>query len=529
MPVPAHPSGRASAQSALERALRESGATRREQLAVLTRRYPEHAPIWLALAEDHLGKRRHEEARYAARKALGLDGSIARRFSPELADVCASMMPPGHSARPRALSPEMRAADEMRARIRSQGDADVELAQAKRLPGLARSERIEELSRRFPAHAPTWLALAEELLAQRRVERSLDAFERALVLDPGQARFASPKLETARRYHDREAPARYQPRASGDSGEASMAGLASGFSLPVAVPKSGPNERTKNLPMSQIKRREPKTIPPYLRTPSGSYRPARAESQVHTPVDRQLAEALDLPNRTQRLGALLALEAQAPGHPGVLFHLAVHLVLADRLDEARRAGERLSRLDATRYRQLYEWADEWSRTVQQQAGASSAKAANARTLCLELPRSGSWQAPASQPGETYKTQLLAVPVPVSLAHGSSPVPAVSPAPSTGAHGRASSASESTPASRRLRTAGALIAGIAAGLLVAMLLVFVINSAGSLAPSEHESEPTSTRVTTPSKARLSKKSSVSKEGPLTAAEQAVVDAVRAEQR
>jgi tetratricopeptide (TPR) repeat protein len=522
MPVPAHNLGRASAQSALDRALQQSGAARREQIAALTKRYPEHAPIWLALAEEHLGKRRHEEARYAAKKALVLDGSIARQFSSELASLCASMMPPDQSARPRALSSGMRRADEMRARIHNQGDADIELAQAKRLHGLARSERLEQLSRRFPTHAPTWLSLAEEFIAQRRVERSLDAFERAILLDPGQERFASPKLETARRYHDREAAPRYQPapRAPEDA----VIGPSSGFALP--VPKSGPNERTRYLQFAQIERPAAKTIPPYLRTASGSYRPARAESQPNNHIGRQLAAALELPNPTQRLGALRALEAQAPEHPGVLFHLAVHMVLADRLDEARRTGQTLSRVDSTRYRQLYEWADEWSRTAQPVAASNTAQA-NARTLCLELPKDGwptnSSYVPAMPLAQGYKTQLLAVPVPMSIAHGSSRLSV----PGADAYAGTASVSETRSTGRRLRTAGALIAGVAAGLLVAMLLVFVVNSAGSLESSAHESQPSMT-VDKPAKSRrsLARESS---EGSLTAAEQAVVDSMRADRR
>ena len=85
-----HKRHRSLADAALSGALNLSGVARQERLAELSARYPEHAPVWVALAEEHLACRRREDACECARRALALDPAIERTFSPLLASAYAS-------------------------------------------------------------------------------------------------------------------------------------------------------------------------------------------------------------------------------------------------------------------------------------------------------------------------------------------------------------------------------------------------------------------------------------------------------
>ena len=460
----AHRPHRSLAQSALERALRQTGAARAEQLAGLSRRYPDHGPIWLALAEQHISNRRREDARYAARKALELDAGLARTFSSPLAGVCEAFMP--HRAAPAGTEMKARA---MRRRIHNPGDPSIELAQAKRLGGHARADRLESLTERFPEHAPTWLAFAEELLAARKITRAMEALNRALTLDPEQQRFMSPRLETAHRYHDAEAPA--SSSAASQPASPAVAGTAS------------PTDRTHYVAYAQIarSRRSPsRPVPAYMR----AKRPARDAKPATGPVcdrrnlDKLLSHALDIPERSSRLAALRELAQLAPHHPEVLFHLAMQLVIAGEVEEARRVGRDLQRVDQVRYQRLYTWADEWTREA---APAASVRAAQEATVICRAPASPAHRAapPARPAAQEHKTRLLALPMagqhlayPAPVANPlSRPIPSVAYRPARHS------------LSRRIRTAGALIAGVAAGVLVAMLLVFVVNTSSTLDGTE----------------------------------------------
>jgi tetratricopeptide (TPR) repeat protein len=64
------------ARAALEQAMKLSADRRSDHLAELALRYPGHAPIWLALAEEHLASSRVEYAVSAYERALSLDAAL---------------------------------------------------------------------------------------------------------------------------------------------------------------------------------------------------------------------------------------------------------------------------------------------------------------------------------------------------------------------------------------------------------------------------------------------------------------------
>jgi tetratricopeptide (TPR) repeat protein len=64
------------ARAALEQAMKLSADRRCDHLAELALRYPGHAPIWLALAEEHLAGSRAEYAVSAYERALQLDAAL---------------------------------------------------------------------------------------------------------------------------------------------------------------------------------------------------------------------------------------------------------------------------------------------------------------------------------------------------------------------------------------------------------------------------------------------------------------------
>lgn len=64
------------ARAALEQAMKLSADRRCDHLAELALRYPGHAPIWLALAEEHLAGSRVEYAVSAYERALSLDAAL---------------------------------------------------------------------------------------------------------------------------------------------------------------------------------------------------------------------------------------------------------------------------------------------------------------------------------------------------------------------------------------------------------------------------------------------------------------------
>lgn len=497
-----HSRPRSLADAALSGALRHSGAARQEQLVGLSMRYPDHAPVWVALAEEHMASRRLEEARKCAGHALALDPDAGRDFSSVLAGACASLL---SSARAPRSAFERQQARSMQHAIHHPGEADIELGQAKLLSGSRLARRLEELSRRFDDHAPTWIALAESYLAQRRVELAVAAVDTALGLDPDQARFMSPKLDTAYRYHSAESASVPAPQQASQSfapasGAFDSHGASFGDLPAIDLPDVGtaqPTDRTQyvaNPLLAKPARPLSRPMPAYLRDWESEPTLAVGRSKRDPNIDALLNQALDVPQRTQRLHALRELNALAPDHASVLFNLAMQLVMADQYDEARWIGDQLQELDLARFRQLYDWAEDWVRTVRPHTGPLMAQdevadpyslinasmqpdpeplmSAKLRPMqYMGLPSDTPASVPAGRP-QVYKTQLLALPVPPLRRTPRATPPSVLSRPRTSA-----TAHTAAPApTSNLRTAGALIAGICAGLIVAMMLVFAINSA-----------------------------------------------------
>ena len=81
-----------SAAKELYTIMSSTGAARLVGLVELAQVFPDYAPIWVALAHEHLDSRRREEAMSAARKALLIDRSLYSRFDRDLKLVCRPLL-----------------------------------------------------------------------------------------------------------------------------------------------------------------------------------------------------------------------------------------------------------------------------------------------------------------------------------------------------------------------------------------------------------------------------------------------------
>ena len=168
---------------------------------------------------------------------------------------------------------------------------------------------------------------------------------------------------------------------------------------PQVAATASPTDRTQYVAFSQIARSPSRPAPAYLASAKNS--PA---ARRHPGIEQQLTDALDHADRQQRLIELRALSRKAPEHPSVLFHMAMQLVMAGQEDQARKVGQKLQAVDAQRYRKLYDWAEDWSRTAHPVVAQTPAAPA------LIPVRNANAVRPV--PGHrVHKTQLLAVPIP----------------------------------------------------------------------------------------------------------------------
>jgi tetratricopeptide (TPR) repeat protein len=339
------------AQTELSRALSATGAARIEALVKLSQRDPTFAPVWGALAEEHWKSRRREEALQAARRALRLDPSLHARFTRELsmasrnilAEVAPASVAPAQAEAPAAQRQQARTAG-------PSSQAARELEQAGSLVGYRRRNRLEELSRAYPEHAPIWLALAEENLAQRSVNHALDSLDQALALDPSLENLMSPELERARKYTHREPLYSEEPDIRPTSPDVMTAGAAvPGAALPVSAPGAG-------VPIIAAGEAAPVMAGGTLA--GAAIRPAPEPPRSSPLVSKMLATALALRHPGERIAVLQELFTAAPDDTDVLFHLAQELALDGRTDAARDAGNRLRELSPERYADLYAWAEE---------------------------------------------------------------------------------------------------------------------------------------------------------------------------
>lgn len=478
--------------------MKQAGSARQEQLSELSQRYPNHGPTWAALAEVHVNARRIEEAQQAARRALRLDPSLGQRFSPKLAQACASFMPRPAQPAPAALAPVAAPAD----RRMPQGNAAAELMQAKAQHGMARIHALEAYTRKFPAEAHGWLALAEESLAHRRIGEAMVALERALALDPNLERLLSPKLESARRFAAKES--RGQSRGLPDQEPVSLRDV-----KPVYSKTARPDEITRRARHPQPP--QPARVPasddeithrkPYPRPPEAGPRADAQPARSSPRVAKMLERALQVSSPKERIAVLGELKLMAPDDPDVLYHFAVECAQAGQLDEARRTGRVLERISPRRYEELYAWAARYF--ASQNALGMSAPAqpsanldelvkqrapANARTMCLTAPPEepparpvlsparpaqpwAAMQLPALTGSVPQKTQILGM-VPGPLGRLGPDQPFFQNTPWTYEPGEEPASQWRSP----LRTAGALIAGVAAGIFVVLIVVLVLGKA-----------------------------------------------------
>jgi tetratricopeptide (TPR) repeat protein len=450
------------------------GPARKERLLELSEEHPAFGPIWVALAEEHLAGRRREEALYAVRRALRVDPDSVRRCSPALAQA-ASHLIPRRAAEPASSDRQVVALDQRGSAARP----TMELTRAKALAGSQRRERLIDLTHQFPNHGPTWLALAEENLAQRRAARAMTALDRALHLDPGLEQLMSPRLEEARRLYKKEAQYNgFRPRVASD------------------------DEVTRRAVRdNDVTRRAFKPQPWQPGAPAAAVdAPAiheEAPAASSPRVGAMLARAVEISSPGERLAMLRELWKMAPDHPAVLFHVALESALAGHTDDARRAGRSLQTISPGRYAQFYAVAQSYwpggqggfqsslpqapyvpTHMVKQQASAS------ARTMYLQVAPPAGFPVSAGQVShpaavgepDPHKTEILSIPPPPMAGFYPVASPAMlhsreAQAPTPGRGGRS-----------RWRTAGALVAGVAAGLLFAMLVMFVVGRASAVESS-----------------------------------------------
>lgn len=401
------------AQRALERALQLPPVHRKERLIELSRKYHSHGPTWLALAEEHALGGRNEEAGAALRRALKADPSLRNDVSHGLRIAAPKVLDEAVAMEQLQAEIEGKAAQasqpQQAAPVIDRSGADqravAALEQAMKLPAEKRCDHLAELALRHPAHAPIWLALAEEHLAGSRVEYAVSAYERALSLDPALHAVAPRKLEALRMYHRRariDAPGKMEK-----SVPASPWMKARNAPEPEPMPARTKPRGTTPPPMA-----------PWGRGPGEGPIPGISDASLHA----VLARALELPDRDQRLAALRTLETKAPDAPPILFHLALELALAGQNDAARTVGDRLNRLSPAYYRRLYEVAERhWPTESQPQTAGDAAKALQA-TKMIALPPQMAAPAPAPPPQvQQQRTKILPeLQMPAPMAQPSQP-------------------------------------------------------------------------------------------------------------
>jgi tetratricopeptide (TPR) repeat protein len=443
------------AQRALERALQLPAVHRKERLIELSRKYMSHGPTWLALAEEHAVGGRNEEAGASLRRALKIDPSLRhdtshalRIAAPKVLDEAVAM----EQLQAEAAGKAAQASQPQPAPVSDRNSGDVRavtaLEQAMKLPADKRCDHLAELALRHPAHAPIWLALAEEHLAGSRVEYAVSAYERALQLDPALHAVAPRKLEALRMYHRRvriDAPGKMEK------------------SVPASPWMKARNQPEPEPMPARAKPRgtDPPPVSPWGRGPGEGPIPGISDASLHA----VLARALELPEREQRLAALRALETKAPDSPPILFHLALELALAGQNEAARTAGDRLNRLSPAYYRRLYEVAERhWPTGDQPRMAGAAAKSLQA-TKMISLPPQIAAPAPAPQPQQLppQRTKILPeLQAPMPMAQPSMYATALLSLP--------------PPPQRTgvpIRTIGFLAAGVFMGVLLVVLLTLLL--------------------------------------------------------
>jgi tetratricopeptide (TPR) repeat protein len=444
------------AQRALERALQLPAMHRKERLIELSRKYYSHGPTWLALAEEHAAGGRNEEAGGALRRALKADPTLRNDVShalrvaaPKVLDEAVAMEALQAELEAKANQPASQPQQSVPAVV-SYGGGDpravAALEQGMKLPADKRCDHLAELALRYPAHAPIWLALAEEHLAGSRVEYAVSAYERALSLDKALQAVASRKLEALRMYHRRvriDAPGKMEK------------------SVP-ASPWMKARNQPEPEPMPARAKPRGTDPPPWERGPGEGPIPGISDASLHA----VLARALELPDREQRLAALRALEGKAPDSPPILFHLALELALAGQNDAARNVGDRLNRLSPAYYRRLYEVAERhWPTTGDTRMAGAAAKSLQATKMIALPPQvAAPPQPPPPVQMAPQKTKLLEVQPPAPMGppnmYATALLSLPPPPPRAGVP---------------IRTIGFLAAGVFMGVLLVVLLTWLLPS------------------------------------------------------
>ena len=446
------------AQRALERALQLPAVHRKERLIELSRKYHSHGPTWLALAEEHALGVRNEEAGAALRRALKSDPSLRndvthglRIAAPKVLDEAVAMEQLQAEIQGKAAQASQPQAAPVIDRSGADQRAVAALEQAMKLPADKRGDHLAELAMRHPAHAPIWLALAEEHLANSRVEYAVSAYERALSLDPALHAVAPRKLEALRMYHRRariDAPGKMEKSVP-----------ASPWMKARSAPEPEPMPaRSKPQGMT------PAPMAPWGRAPGEGPIPGISDASLHA----VLARALELPDRDQRLAALRTLETKAPDAPPILFHLALELALAGQNEAARIAGDRLKRVSPAYYRRLYEVAERhWPAESQPRLAGAAAKSLQATKMIALPPQMAASAAPAPAPPpqvQQQRTKML-------------PELQAAPMPMYPPNMYATALLSLPPPPQRtgvsMRTIGFLTAGVLMGVLLVVLLSWLL--------------------------------------------------------
>ncbi|MEM9492254.1 MAG: hypothetical protein AAGC55_24110, partial [Myxococcota bacterium] len=242
-------------------------------------------------------------------------------------------------------------------------------------------------------------------------------------------------------------------------------------------------------------------------------------------VTQYLNNALAVEDPRRRLQALEELNQMSPNQPAVLFHVAIESALAGDFNRATHYGNQLQRVSPERYRQLYQVAETYWPSGDGEVSSANAAPAMAPSV-PDVPLQGKpdnrWvtdvHAKAIRPNlepTRMKGVTLALPsansakVNPSSPPGPSPSPSPSPGPAYG-HGQAPvpvnvhyNSNMSSPGipmgqnpgmapqmyprpmqpvrgsrSSAGRTALVIVGAVVAGLLFALLAVFLISNIGS---------------------------------------------------
>jgi tetratricopeptide (TPR) repeat protein len=274
------------AVAALEQAMKLPADKRCDHLAELAMRHPTHAPIWLALAEDHLASSRVEYAVSAYERALSLDPAL-HAVAPRKLEALrmyhrrARIDAPGKMEKSVPASPWMKARsapepDPMPARPKPRGTTPPPVSPWGRGPGEGPIPGISDAS----LHAVLARALElpdreQRLAALRTLETKAPdappilfhlALELALAGQNEAARTAGDRLKRVspayyRRLYEvaeRHWPAQSQPRLAGTAAKSLQATKMialppqiAASAAPAPPPPQVPQQRTKMLPELQ--------------------------------------------------------------------------------------------------------------------------------------------------------------------------------------------------------------------------------------------------------------------------------------